>query len=525
MNTFLNYLIEANLGLCILMGFYVLVLSRETDFDIKRLYLLMSVVLSILVPFLHFNPSTNLPHFATILPSLSDILPTQWLPEVVILGDGTSSANTPGTPISAWFVIDIAYTAGLIASLALFMGGIFSLLKLFSKSTGVRSGNFVILESDENKSSFSFFRYIYIGQADALSPEEKALIVRHEQIHATRLHSLDILLINIVGIFFWFNPILRTYKKTFIQLHEFEADARTVESSDADDYCSLLAKVALLSADYKLANHFSNSLTVKRIDMIRKLKSHIRPWKFAAVAVTLPCLFFVIACQDQVEGITEIARNSTNALIVPEPVQARFEQLQKENPDAKYLLVELNEKAETLLGKMQKDHGLPKSLELFTPDQGTYKAEPTMSGSSDAGVIFEKIASNMDLHTFAIIKYDATAAMISAHSKDANNIYTVVDTQAEYPGGIDALVSYLQDNVKYPTVARTAGVQGTSFISFVVNKDGSLSDFQVVKGVSPEIDKEALRVVSNFPNWTPGKQQGEIVRSRFVIPVKFKLGS
>lgn len=525
MNNLLNYLIEANLGLCILMGFYVIVLSKETDFNIKRIYLLLSIALSVLAPFLHFNQSSDLPYLGTLLPSLSDILPAQWLPEVVINANGPTDQAAGNSLISPWFVIDLVYVTGLIISLVVFISGIFSLLKLFGKSKSITSGNFIILESEQNKSSFSFFRFIYIGQADSLSAEEKALIIRHEQIHARRLHSFDILLINIIGIFFWFNPVLRTYKKAFIQLHEFEADARTVESSDADDYCSLLAKVALLSADYKLANHFSNSLTVKRIDMIRKLKSRIRPWKFATLAIMLPCLFLVIACQDQLEQVTEIARNSTNALIAPDFVQARFEQLKKENPDSRYILVEMNEKAEQLLSDMEKGHGLPKSIELYTPDQGNYKASSKIAGSSDVGVILEKLAENKDLHTYAIIKYDASMAMISANSKGADGVYNIVDTQAEFPGGIDALVTYLSSNVKYPAVARKDGVQGTTFISFVVNKDGSLSDFEVVKGLSAETDKEALRVVSGSPNWIPGKHQGEVVRSRFVLPIKFKLGS
>ena len=156
MNNLLNYLIEANLGLCVLMGFYVLVLSRETDFNIKRIYLLLSVGLSVLAPFLHFDQSSNLPYLGTVLPSLSDILPTQWLPEVVINGDGTAARPSENSTITPWFIIDLVYATGLVVSLVVFMLGLFSLVRLFGKSKSIRSGNFIILESEQNKSSFSF---------------------------------------------------------------------------------------------------------------------------------------------------------------------------------------------------------------------------------------------------------------------------------------------------------------------------------------------------------------------------------
>ncbi len=96
------------------------------------------------------------------------------------------------------------------------------------KSKSATSGPLTILESEETAPIFSFFNFIVIGQAKSLSPEEKRNVIQHETIHVRQLHSLDILLINVLGIFFWFNPLLSFYKKIFVQLHEFEADARVV---------------------------------------------------------------------------------------------------------------------------------------------------------------------------------------------------------------------------------------------------------------------------------------------------------
>ncbi|MEO7989625.1 MAG: energy transducer TonB [Chryseolinea sp.] len=101
-------------------------------------------------------------------------------------------------------------------------------------------------------------------------------------------------------------------------------------------------------------------------------------------------------------------------------------------------------------------------------------------------------------------------------------VYTVVEQQAQYPGGLNGLVEFLEKNINYPERPRKLGISGTVFVSFIVNKDGSLSDIGIVKGVHVDLDKEAMRVLSISPNWIPGVQTGEIVRSRFVLPIKFR---
>lgn len=94
---------------------------------------------------------------------------------------------------------------------------------------------------------------------------------------------------------------------------------------------------------------------------------------------------------------------------------------------------------------------------------------------------------------------------------------------AQYPGGMDALAKFLARTVRYPANARRYGIQGTVFVSFVVEKDGSISMAEIVKGLSDDLNEESLRVVGLMPAWSPGRQDGNIVRSRFVLPLKFKL--
>jgi TonB family protein len=106
---------------------------------------------------------------------------------------------------------------------------------------------------------------------------------------------------------------------------------------------------------------------------------------------------------------------------------------------------------------------------------------------------------------------------------DTDMVFTVVEQPAQYPGGFEALAGHLGRNLQYPPNARRQGIQGTVFVSFVVNKDGSISDISLVKGIGGGCDEEAIRVVSKFPEWIPGMQNGKKVNSRFVLPIKFKL--
>ena len=104
-----------------------------------------------------------------------------------------------------------------------------------------------------------------------------------------------------------------------------------------------------------------------------------------------------------------------------------------------------------------------------------------------------------------------------------NKIFEVVEQQPSFPGGQGALMSWLASNIHYPPVAEENGIQGRVVVSFVVEKDGSITQVQVVRGVDPSLDKEAVRVTKSMPKWTPGKQNGQAVRVKYNLPVTFKL--
>lgn len=120
-------------------------------------------------------------------------------------------------------------------------------------------------------------------------------------------------------------------------------------------------------------------------------------------------------------------------------------------------------------------------------------------------------------------KEDIAAPEPPKHVVEETKIFTVVEQMPMYPGGEAALMGYLRDNIKYPTVAAENGVQGRVVVGFVVERDGSITDVNILRGVDPSLDREAMRVVKSMPRWNPGKQNGSAVRVKYQVPVSFRL--
>ena len=106
---------------------------------------------------------------------------------------------------------------------------------------------------------------------------------------------------------------------------------------------------------------------------------------------------------------------------------------------------------------------------------------------------------------------------------DDDKVYTVCDVMPEFPGGQDKLLQYLASSIKYPAEAIEKKEEGRVTLSYIVEKDGSISNVEVIRSVSPSLDAEAIRIVKAMPKWTPAKSKGEIVRVKYTVPVTFRM--
>ena len=149
-------------------------------------------------------------------------------------------------------------------------------------------------------------------------------------------------------------------------------------------------------------------------------------------------------------------------------------------------------------------------------------AETLTIVEDDADVEETTIATSEETNQAVEIKYVPVA--VEEEEPEEQTIFEVVEQMPEFPnGGMAGLMQYLSKNIKYPTIAQENGTQGRVTVQFVVNRDGSIVDANVLRGVDPYLDKEAIRVISSMPKWKPGMQRGKAVRVKYTVPVMFRL--
>ena len=161
------------------------------------------------------------------------------------------------------------------------------------------------------------------------------------------------------------------------------------------------------------------------------------------------------------------------------------------------------------------------------PEQAPPPAAPPIAETltiveDDADVEETTIATSEETNQAVEIKYVPVA--VEEEEPEEQTIFEVVEQMPEFPnGGMAGLMQYLSKNIKYPTIAQENGTQGRVTVQFVVNRDGSIVDAKVLRGVDPYLDKEAIRVISSMPKWKPGMQRGKAVRVKYTVPVMFRL--
>jgi protein TonB len=146
--------------------------------------------------------------------------------------------------------------------------------------------------------------------------------------------------------------------------------------------------------------------------------------------------------------------------------------------------------------------------------------------------VLEIVENNQELQNEVKIESTEADASTQIHApvevqqeeetEEIINFY-VIEEKPEFPGGEAAMFQWISKNIKYPEIAKENGIQGKVFVQFVIGKDGKVSDVQVVRGVDPSLDKEAVRVIQSMPAWKPGKQRGKPVKVSFQLPINFKL--
>jgi TonB family protein len=309
-------------------------------------------------------------------------------------------------------------------------------------------------------SGFSAMGYIFVNSK--LSNADADEIIRHEQNHLMQYHFLDIVFIEIFKALQWFNPAVYLFNRSLRAIHEYQADKECLSSGiPIVNYQSLLLSQVFKSGAFNLTNSFSNPSLIKK-RMIMMTKKRTPALADAKILVVLPLIGVVFMAVSAFRGI----------------------------PDAyiKQLMPVLS----------------TQSLPLETSSSLVAPPPPPAT------------ASEQKDQTDQTVKEETTAPA-------EEQPFVIVEEMPMFPGGDTELLKYISENTIYPENAKLQNIQGKVIIRFCVKADGGVNMASVLKGVSPDLDTEALRVVNSLPAFNPGKQRGKAVPVWYMVPINFAL--
>lgn len=293
----LHYLIQTiAFQLCFLIT-YDLFFKQETFFNWNRVYLLVSVVLSVILPFIKLN------NFKALISQ--DYIGN--IPEVVKESLNKIEISTPlnmveetSTFVFSWELI--MYLGSFITA-GLFIYKLVSILRIIYKNQSVKLNKTTIIELQNSKSAFSFFNYIFIG--DNITAKERTMVIAHEEIHVKEKHTIDLLFFEILRILFWFNPLVYFYQNKIADLHEYIADTKAAKKNKKRYYENLLSQIFQTKNMSFINPFFKESLIKKRIIMLDKTKSNkIKRLKYLVLVPIIMGMLSYTSCEKEVENQT-----------------------------------------------------------------------------------------------------------------------------------------------------------------------------------------------------------------------------
>ena len=532
----LAYFLKVNVAIVLFYAFYRLFFYKDTFFGWRRTALLCFFAVSAAIPLL--NIQTWITEQEPMV-AMADLYASVVLPEL--------TAGTEATPADWKSILseyaNIAYwgiAALLMIRLVMQLAGI---IRLACRCRKVQIGNTNIHLLPKADGPFSFFHWIFIHPSSHTEEEFNEILI-HERTHARQWHSIDVIISELVCIFCWCNPFAWLMKREIRTNLEYMADARVLENGyDSKTYQYHLLGLSHQKAAVTIYNSFNVLPLKKRIKMMNKKRTK-------EIGRTKYLMFLPLAALLMIVSNIETVARTTKKIAV-EVIEAVDPQTEQPAPEVQDPQVapqpEQDTKTVTYKGKVVDKDGKPiqgvkiLSVPNSTPTEVTtqadgsfeFKASPKakllflyQDGNKKKGISFtdERLPKENKTNWTIVYNEKWNEVMQSDPGTPDNPIFEVVEHMPEFTGGgMPALMEYLSKNIKYPEAAMKKGIQGRGIVQFVVEKDGSITNVKILRGVDPELDKEAVRVVSAMPKWKPGTQRGEAVRVRFTVPVMFRL--
>ena len=352
----LQYLIQVIGFQLVFLIIYDFLLKKETFFNYNRLYLLVTMGLSFILPFIKIT-------------RFQDIVPDEYvvrLPEVVIGEIETSNNVIPLDVLviesSSFSLLKLIFFTGLSIALFIFLRKLYKIYALAKGNPREKKNGFVLVKLFESNAAFSFLNLVFIGET--LEPQEKETILKHEMIHVKQKHTLDLLVFELLRIVFWFNPLIYMYQNRVASLHEYIADSLAINQQNKKDYYQNLLQQVFDTKDMSFTNTFFNqSLIKKRIVMLTKKRSkQVLKLKYALLIPVVCSMLFYSSISAQKARVSQSATIGASSVFT-EKVDAIQEQIMvqgnitDEEEDGIMLLlkaVEGSEKSDDLIQDVQR---------------------------------------------------------------------------------------------------------------------------------------------------------------------------
>jgi TonB family protein len=473
MSSTVNFILESGISLAFMAMIYVLFLRKETFFRLNRLFLLGTVLFSVVLPFLKFRV------YEPRAVMLSEITVTPYrnvLEAITVYGNDLSA--TVEQAVLSVSLIGWIYLAGVVFFLGRFLFRLVQIALLIQKNEVRKYDRLRLVFLENPNSPFSFLNYVFVSRL-LQNSEGYDRMMAHELEHVKQGHSLDVIILEVLTTFQWFNPFMWMLRRAIRENHEFLADQAVLRSGIDRGYYKKLLLSQFAGGQLILTNNFNYSLIKNRIKMMSKIKSS----KLANVKITLGvltalALIIVFACEQKETEMQENQITGKEAITI----------------------------TSTLLedGRMKME-GTAEDMEEFK--------------KRFANVNSFEIETDSLGNIFLVQKKEEMPNTLTGDEQ----IFFIVEEMPEFPGGEQALRKFIANNIEYPVSAQENGIQGKVYVTFVVDKNGEVANARIARGVDPSLDQEALRVVNSLPKWIPGKQRGQNVNVSYTVPINFAL--
>ncbi|MDE7153415.1 MAG: M56 family metallopeptidase [Muribaculaceae bacterium] len=372
------------------------------------------------------------------------------------------------------------YLAGMAVTACFTVAGMARIAALVSRGRHEHRGDYILVRLPQCEVPFSFGRYIFIGAGE--QTESFAMVEAHELAHLRCRHWLDLLLAQVVCVVLWYNLAAWLMRGSLRQVHEYQADAEVLSRGfDPYTYQMLLIKKAAGRRLQSLANSLNHSNLKKRITMMYKSENRgMRPMRALLLLPAIALAVFAVEQPVVAETLHSVGMATVfaNDVSIDDKVTENYADNQ--------------EMVENVIDPAVEEDFMAESSDEMAP----------VSDALDEGVELMENLPDMSDYPVKIMK-----------------------KMPQFPGGERAMMEFLVANMKYPEDAAKAGKEGRVIVNFTVEKDGSVSNPSIVRGICESLDAEALRVVGLLPKFEPGiNEDGEPVACVYTLPVSFKLG-